>query len=263
MGSTPTCQLNCLTPPWFDVLQRPQASTRTPFYAISKFKMMTKSCFYEAKEKVPPAIKQYKNRGNSSNLQSHSGCPQLKELESGIAPLVRRGFYPTCWGLNHPPPSPKDLQTTETFKRLLNYLQTTCKRLAKCLQKTCNIRHTHTHTQTHTYTNTHAKTCNIRHTHTHTKTNTGKDLQHKAQANSQGRFAERVFEQIYKEIIFFAANFPTKVGWCAYFVRFAERVLLQIYRGFIFGRKTSPGTRGGGLGSSTIFKKFHEPYAPS
>jgi len=71
---------------------------------------MTKPCFYEAKENVPPAIKQYKNRGNASNVvQSHFGSPQLKELESGIAPLVPRGFYPACWGLNQPPPSQYDL----------------------------------------------------------------------------------------------------------------------------------------------------------
>ena len=44
---------NYSKPPWFDVLQRPQASTRNPFYAILKYKMMIKSCFYEAKEKIP------------------------------------------------------------------------------------------------------------------------------------------------------------------------------------------------------------------
>jgi len=53
-----------------------------------------------AKENVPPAIKQYKKQGNSSNLvQSYFGSPQLKRLESGNAPLVPRGFDPACWGL--------------------------------------------------------------------------------------------------------------------------------------------------------------------
>ena len=45
---------NYSKPPWFDVLQRPQASTGTLLYAISKFKMMTKSCFYEAKDNILP-----------------------------------------------------------------------------------------------------------------------------------------------------------------------------------------------------------------
>jgi len=49
---------NYSKPPRFDVLQRTQASTRTPLHAILKFKMMTKLCFYEAKENVPPAMKQ-------------------------------------------------------------------------------------------------------------------------------------------------------------------------------------------------------------
>ena len=81
-------------PYWFDVLQRLQVSIRTPLHAISKFKMIKKSRFYEAKENVPTASKQYKHRGNASNLvQFHFGSPQLKELESGIAPLVPRSFY--------------------------------------------------------------------------------------------------------------------------------------------------------------------------
>jgi len=78
-----------------------------PLYAISKFKMMTKSCFYEAKENVTSAFKQYTNQRNASNLlQPHFGSPQWKELESGIAPLVPRGFDPACWGLIQLPPSP-------------------------------------------------------------------------------------------------------------------------------------------------------------
>ena len=69
-------------------------------------------CFYEAKENVPPIFKQYKNQGNASNLvQSHFGSPHSFELESGIAPLVQRGFDPSSWVLNQLPPSrlPKDL----------------------------------------------------------------------------------------------------------------------------------------------------------
>jgi len=67
----------------------------------------SRMCFYEAKENVPPAFKQYKTQGNASNLvQSHFGSPHSFELESGIAPLVPRGFDPACWGLNQPPPSP-------------------------------------------------------------------------------------------------------------------------------------------------------------
>ena len=131
---------NYSKPPWLDVLQRPQASARTlvPFMRFQSSKWW-QSCFYKAKENVPPAIKQYKNRGNASNLvQSHLESPQLKELESWIAPLtasyagvslplalslslsrslslkeleswfaplVPREFYPKCWGLNQPPPS--------------------------------------------------------------------------------------------------------------------------------------------------------------
>jgi len=38
------------------------------------------------------------------------------------------------------------------------------------------------------------------------------------------------------------------------------RVLMCAY---MCGRSRSRMTRGGGLGSSTIFKKFNEPYAPS
>ena len=33
-------------------------------------------------------------------VQSHFGSPQLKRIESGIAPLVPRGFDPACWGLS-------------------------------------------------------------------------------------------------------------------------------------------------------------------
>jgi len=79
----------------------------------------SKSCFYDAKENVPPAIKQYKNRGNASYLvQSHFGFPQLKKLESGIAPLVPRGFDPACWGLIQLPPSPIGSQIKSGFSRL-------------------------------------------------------------------------------------------------------------------------------------------------
>jgi len=174
---------------------------------------MTKSCFYEAKENVPPAIKEYKYRGNSSNLvSSHFGCPQLKELESGIAPLIPRGFYPTCWGLNHPLPSPKDLQTTETCKLLANYLQTTCKLLqttckllANYLQTTCKLLANYLQTN---YLQTTCKllakylqkTCNIRHRRIR-RANSRKE--------SLSKFTKRWF--------FFATNFPTKVGWCVHF----------------------------------------------
>ena len=55
---------------------------------------------------VSPRFEQYKTQGNTSNLvQSHFGSPPSKWLESGIAPLVPRGFNPACWGLNQPPPS--------------------------------------------------------------------------------------------------------------------------------------------------------------
>jgi len=93
MGSTPTCQFNgeLFETSLVRCFLTPQASTRN-LYAISKFKMMTKSCYHEAKENVPPPIKQYKNRGNASNLvQSHFGSPRLKNLESGIAPLFYHG----------------------------------------------------------------------------------------------------------------------------------------------------------------------------
>jgi len=60
----------------------------------------------------PPRFEQYKNQGNASNLvQSHFGSPASKWLESGIAPLVPRGFYPANWGLNQPSPSPVKPQT--------------------------------------------------------------------------------------------------------------------------------------------------------
>mmetsp|Transcript_13969 Transcript_13969/g.22215 ORF Transcript_13969/g.22215 Transcript_13969/m.22215 type:complete len:125 (+) Transcript_13969:1590-1964(+) len=68
-------------------------------------KNIEKSCSYRQNENVPPAFKQYKIQGNASNLvQSHFGSPPLKELESGIAPLVPRGFDPACWGLIQRPP---------------------------------------------------------------------------------------------------------------------------------------------------------------
>ena len=69
---------------------------------VFKFKIV----FLRGNEKVPPAFKQYKNQGNASNLvQSHFGSPHSFELESGIAPLVPRGFDPACCGLNQLPPS--------------------------------------------------------------------------------------------------------------------------------------------------------------
>ena len=65
-----------------------------------KAKNIEKSCSYRQNENVPPDFKQYKNQGNVSNLvQSHFGSPLWKELESGIAPLVPRGFDPAFWGL--------------------------------------------------------------------------------------------------------------------------------------------------------------------
>jgi len=62
-----------------------------------------KSCFYKCTTSLrTPQTPQ----GNASDLvQSHFGSPASKWLESGIAPLVPRGFYPTCWGLNQPTPS--------------------------------------------------------------------------------------------------------------------------------------------------------------
>jgi len=58
----------------------------------------------------------YKNRGNASNLvQSHFGSPQWRRLESGIAPLVPRGFDPAFWCLKHPPPSPLRVRFATPF----------------------------------------------------------------------------------------------------------------------------------------------------
>jgi len=71
-------------------------------------KNIEKSCSYRQNENVPPAFKQNKIQGNASKLvQFHFGSPPLKELESGIAPLVPRGFDPACWGLIQLPPSPR------------------------------------------------------------------------------------------------------------------------------------------------------------
>jgi len=68
-------------------------------------KNIEKSCSYGQNQNVPPAFKQYKIQGNASNLvQSHFGSPPLKELESGIAPLVPRGFDPAYCGLIQLPP---------------------------------------------------------------------------------------------------------------------------------------------------------------
>ena len=39
-----------------------------------------------------------------SVIRTHFGSPPLKELESGITPLVPRGFDPACWGLIQLPP---------------------------------------------------------------------------------------------------------------------------------------------------------------
>ena len=50
-------------------------------------------------KRIQPAIERYKNRRNASKLvQSHFGSPQLKRLESRIAPLAPRGFDPACCG---------------------------------------------------------------------------------------------------------------------------------------------------------------------
>jgi len=77
-----------------------------------------KSCSYRQNENVPPAFKQYKIQGNASNLvQSHFGSPPLKELESGIAPRVPRGFDPAYWGLIQLPPS-QSWRASGNMKRL-------------------------------------------------------------------------------------------------------------------------------------------------
>jgi len=71
-------------------------------------KNIGKSCSYRQNENVPTAFKQYKIQGNVSNLvQSHFGSPPLKEVESGIAPLVPQDFDPAYWGLIHLPTSPQ------------------------------------------------------------------------------------------------------------------------------------------------------------
>jgi len=74
------------------------ANLKKILVTLYEFKM--KIVFLQAGLEVPPAIKQYKNRGSASNLvQSHFGSPQLKRIESGIAPLAPRGFDPAYWGL--------------------------------------------------------------------------------------------------------------------------------------------------------------------
>jgi len=77
-------------------------------------KNIKKSCSYRQNENVSPGFKQYKIQGNASNLvQSHFGSPPLKELESGISPLVPRGFDPAFWGLLQLPPSCWKVQRAE------------------------------------------------------------------------------------------------------------------------------------------------------
>ena len=69
-----------------------------------------------ARETPPSAFKQYKIQGNASNLvQSHFESPPLKELESGIAPLIPRGFNSACWGLIQLPPSRFLVPTTSSL----------------------------------------------------------------------------------------------------------------------------------------------------
>jgi len=104
----------------------------------------SKSCFYEAKKNVPPRFKQYKTQGNASKpqgnasnlVQFHFGSPASKVLESGIAPLVPRGFDPACWGLNQLPPS----RNTTTLCNALQYTATHCSTLQHTTKR-CN---THT-----------------------------------------------------------------------------------------------------------------------
>ena len=42
----------------------------------------------------------------SQDTVRHTSIHLLNTYESGIAPLVPRGFDPACWGLNQPSPSP-------------------------------------------------------------------------------------------------------------------------------------------------------------
>ena len=88
-------------------------TSKTPRTNVEKTKAknIEKSCSYWQNENVPPAFKQYKTQGNVSNLvQSHSGSPPWKELESGIAPLVPyTGLRSRVLGSN--PPTPLSGQT--------------------------------------------------------------------------------------------------------------------------------------------------------
>ena len=68
--------------------------TRKPRTNVEKpnAKNIEKSCSYSQNENVPPAFKQYKTQGNPSTISLWIST--LKKLESGIAPLVPRGFDP-------------------------------------------------------------------------------------------------------------------------------------------------------------------------
>ena len=62
-----------------------------------------------------PPLNSTKSKVISNLVQSRFGSPSLEELESGIAPLVPRGFDPACWGLIHLPP-PLSLVTVAILK---------------------------------------------------------------------------------------------------------------------------------------------------
>ena len=59
-------------------------------------------------------------------VQSHIGSPHSFELESGIAPLVPRGFDPACWGLYQPSPSRIDWDSSKVntvYNRVFTTIQ--------------------------------------------------------------------------------------------------------------------------------------------
>jgi len=103
---------------------------------------------------VPPRFEQYKNQGNTSNLvQSHFESPASKWLESGMAPLVSRGFYPAYWGLNQPTPS---LLTCVSLCVSLCISAVEAGPLCPCFSSD-----THTHTHTHAHRTRRSTECQV------------------------------------------------------------------------------------------------------
>jgi len=145
---------------------------------------------------------------------------------------------------------------THTCARAHTHTHTNIHTPARAHTHTHKHKHTHTHTHTNTQTHTHKHKNTHIHTHTHTHTHT-----HLWYIYMACRFKSGSMCRVMKVPEIDAHRTAAAQGdaWvCMHAQKHTQYKNTHNIRSYQY-----PWRRGGGLGSSTIFKKFNEPYAPS